>query len=284
MCYSTLHINLSHKAHTPSFVRLLLYQLQIPFVTSLFFFFPSRHAFASPTHSPSTATSTRTQGVMATSQRTAAAGADWREVFLSEQDIAGARSLAEAVQLGHSLLLLDQVATPEECADLLAESEIVAARVRAEHFPSAGSGGETDLQPACSDGVDDSALALPPAACLMLSNSSRIRIPVRNMLSVRAQVSLFASFTSGAGAPCREPWSCCRHWWCPMQLLLTVVCFVSAGRVRPHSCPGARLARGPRSGAHASALQRNAGINAHNVPGQALVFSRGAGRECLLSR
>lgn len=140
---------------------------------------------------------------MATSHRTAAAGEAWREVFLSEQDIAGARSLAEAVQLGHSLLVLDQVATPEECADLLAESAAVAARVRAEHFPSAG-GGETE--PACSDGVDDSALALPPAACLMLSNSSRIRMPVRDMLSVRAQVSILAPFASGADGT-----------WCSLQ-------------------------------------------------------------------
>lgn len=129
-------------------------------------------------------------GEAAHRSRRPAAGEGWREVFLSNAATAEAVPLASALQRGHSLLVLDGLATPEECAGLLRESAEVAARVRAEHFlapESDESEGDDAPARARSDGTGHSAFALPPAQCLMLSNSARIRMPVCDMLSAQAQ-------------------------------------------------------------------------------------------------
>jgi len=70
-------------------------------------------------------------------------GQDWRELFISaDKDAASTASVAEAVVLGHSLLLLDGLASAHECSALLSEAVAVAARVRRENFGEREEGGE----------------------------------------------------------------------------------------------------------------------------------------------
>jgi len=114
-------------------------------------------------------------------------GVGWRELFLSDAATAEAVPLEFSLKCGHSLLVLDGVATPEECASLLGESAEVAARVRAQHFVASESDESEGDDGLAGDSSDDSALALPPAQCLMLSNKTRIRMPVRDMLSAQGQ-------------------------------------------------------------------------------------------------
>ena len=76
-------------------------------------------------------------------ERAPAEGQDWRELFLSaDKDAASTASVAEAVVLGHSLLLLDGLASAHECSALLSEAVAVAARVRRENFGQREEAGE----------------------------------------------------------------------------------------------------------------------------------------------
>jgi len=62
-------------------------------------------------------------------RRAAASGPGWSEVFISPA-LAGIRSTAEAVAAGHSLILLHDLASPEECETLREEASEAAAESR----------------------------------------------------------------------------------------------------------------------------------------------------------
>jgi hypothetical protein len=111
--------------------------------------------------------------------RCAEAGKGWRELFFSEtsSDAGSTQSAAESVADGHSVLILPDLASVEECDALLAEAIHLAGHVRKEHF---GEGSEDEDE---TEQEKDSTAILPPAHCLMLSNASRIRMPVTSMFS-----------------------------------------------------------------------------------------------------
>lgn len=67
---------------------------------------------------------------MASSSSENVASLSWREIFLNHQHAAAARSVAESVAAGHSLLVLDAVATAAECERLASEATAAAAAER----------------------------------------------------------------------------------------------------------------------------------------------------------
>ena len=58
--------------------------------------------------------------------RTAAVGQGWCEYFINEQQASATRSVAEAVACSHSVLLLESLATSDECAALTSEGSRLA--------------------------------------------------------------------------------------------------------------------------------------------------------------
>ena len=152
--------------------------------------------------------------------RTAGAGSGWKEAFLCAQQGAGTtNSVAESVARGFSVLQLHDLMNASECKALLDEATAIAERVRVQHFgqPSvihhthvprdktyveqgdeSGTRGnistimrrsdDNEAEPDDQPSIDSGDFFLPPAHCLMLSNSTRIRLPVMDMLSIQGQV------------------------------------------------------------------------------------------------
>jgi hypothetical protein len=60
--------------------------------------------------------------------RRAGSGAGWREIFLDAAEAAWCDGVMRAVLAGHSVLVLEAVASTEECAALVAEAGGLARR------------------------------------------------------------------------------------------------------------------------------------------------------------
>ena len=59
-------------------------------------------------------------------------GRAWRELFINPHEASLCTSVAEAVALSHSLLVIDHFSSDEDCQTLLAEARMVSGKVRAQ--------------------------------------------------------------------------------------------------------------------------------------------------------
>lgn len=70
--------------------------------------------------------------------RAASEGETWKEVFLNEKEAGGCSSTAISVMLGHSILVLESLATDSECDSLCHEAIAFARTDKCESFSSRG--------------------------------------------------------------------------------------------------------------------------------------------------